>query len=169
VDVIQIPAFLCRQTDLLVAAARTGKPVNVKKGQFLAPWDMRHVCEKVAAEGNSDILVTERGASFGYNNLVSDMRSLAAMRELGYPVVFDATHSVQLPGGHGSSSGGQRQFIIPLARAAAATGIDGLFVETHDDPARALSDGPNALPLPWLAGLLAQVKGMDAVLRAAQE
>jgi 2-dehydro-3-deoxyphosphooctonate aldolase (KDO 8-P synthase) len=157
VDILQIPAFLCRQTDFLVAAARTGKPVNVKKGQFLAPWDMKNVCEKIAAEGNQNILLTERGASFGYNNLVSDMRSIAVMREFGYPVIFDATHSVQLPGGQGTSSGGQRQFIMPLARAATATGIDALFVETHDNPDKALSDGPNALPLDQLKTLIGQV------------
>ena len=166
VDCIQIPAFLCRQTDFLVAAGRTGKPVNIKKGQFMAPWDMGNACGKVAGTGNRQILLTERGASFGYNNLVSDMRSLSFMRGLGYPVVFDATHSVQLPGGQGSASGGQRQFIFPLARAAAATGIDALFVEAHDDPNHALSDGPNALPLDWLARLLSQV---SAISKAARE
>lgn len=166
VDVLQIPAFLCRQTDLLLAAGRTGKPVNVKKGQFMAPWDMKNVCDKIASTGNDQVLLTERGASFGYNNLVSDMRSLAVMREFGYPVIYDATHSVQLPGGQGTSSGGQRQFIAPLARAAAATGIDALFVETHDNPDQALSDGPNSLPLDQLARLLDQVKRIDEVLRA---
>jgi 2-dehydro-3-deoxyphosphooctonate aldolase (KDO 8-P synthase) len=165
VDILQIPAFLCRQTDFVLAAARTGKVVNVKKGQFLAPWDMKNVVEKVTETGNHGLLLTERGASFGYNNLVSDMRSLAVMREFGYPVIFDATHSVQLPGGLGSASGGQRQFIAPLARAAAATGIDALFVETHEDPDHALSDGPNNLPLAQLAALLDQVKRMDEVLR----
>jgi len=165
VDILQIPAFLCRQTDFILAAARTGKPVNVKKGQFLAPWDMKNVCDKVASVGNEKILLTERGASFGYNNLVSDMRSLAVMREFGYPVVFDATHSVQLPGGHGTSSGGQRQFIEPLARAAAATGIDALFVETHNDPDNALSDGPNNLPLERLADLLDKIKRIDEAVR----
>jgi 2-dehydro-3-deoxyphosphooctonate aldolase (KDO 8-P synthase) len=168
VDVLQIPAFLCRQTDFVLAAARTGKPVNVKKGQFLAPWDMKNVIEKVTETGNQAVLLTERGASFGYNNLVSDMRSLAVMREFGYPVIFDATHSVQLPGGLGSASGGQRQFIAPLARAAAATGIDALFVETHEDPDRALSDGPNNLPLAQLPALLDQVKRMDEVLRESR-
>lgn len=167
VDVLQIPAFLCRQTDFLLAAAKTGKPVNVKKGQFLAPWDMKNVVEKVLSAGNDKILLTERGASFGYNNLVSDMRSLAVMREFGYPVIFDATHSVQLPGGLGSASGGQRQFIAPLARAAAAAGIDALFVETHENPDEALSDGPNNLPLPQLPMLLDQVRRIDDVLRGS--
>lgn len=166
VDILQIPAFLCRQTDLLLAAGRTGKPVNVKKGQFLAPWDMRNVCEKLVSTGNSQILLTERGASFGYNNLVSDMRSLAIMREFGYPIVFDATHSVQLPGGLGRSTGGQREFIFPLARAAAAVGIDALFVETHENPERALSDGPNSIPLALLERLLRQVAELDGWLRA---
>jgi 2-dehydro-3-deoxyphosphooctonate aldolase (KDO 8-P synthase) len=166
VDVLQIPAFLCRQTDLLLAAARTGKPVNVKKGQFLAPWDMRNVCEKIASTGNQQILLTERGASFGYNNLVSDMRSLVIMRELGYPVVFDATHSVQLPGGLGKATGGQRQFIFPLVRAAAAVGIDALFVETHEAPERALSDGPNSMPLHHLKMLLRQAQELDGWLRS---
>jgi 2-dehydro-3-deoxyphosphooctonate aldolase (KDO 8-P synthase) len=165
VDVLQIPAFLCRQTDLLLAAARTGKPVNVKKGQFLAPWDMRNVCEKITSAGNHQILLTERGASFGYNNLVSDMRSLVIMREFGYPVVFDATHSVQLPGGLGTATGGQRQFIFPLLRAAAAVGIDALFVETHDNPDAALSDGPNSMPLARLRELFMQAKELDAWLR----
>lgn len=167
VDVLQIPAFLCRQTDLLLAAGRTGKPVNVKKGQFLAPWDMRNVCEKIASTGNDQILLTERGVSFGYNNLVSDMRSLVIMREFGYPIVFDATHSVQLPGGLGKATGGQRQFIFPLVRAAAAVGIDALFIETHDDPDRALSDGPNSMPLQHLRQLLIQAKELDAWLREA--
>ncbi|MGB9690554.1 MAG: 3-deoxy-8-phosphooctulonate synthase [Candidatus Sumerlaeaceae bacterium] len=165
VDILQIPAFLCRQTDLLVAAARTGKPVNVKKGQFLAPWDMRNVCEKIASTGNHQILLTERGVSFGYNNLVSDLRSLVIMREFGYPVVFDATHSVQLPGGLGKATGGQRQFIFPLVRAAAAVGIDAIFVETHDNPERALSDGPNSVPLSHLRELLLQAMELDAWLR----
>jgi len=165
VDVLQIPAFLCRQTDLLLAAARTGKPVNVKKGQFLAPWDMRNVCEKITSAGNHQILLTERGASFGYNNLVSDMRSLVIMREFGYPVVFDATHSVQLPGGLGTATGGQRQFIFPLLRAAAAVGIDALFVETHDNPDAALSDGPNSMPLARLRELFMQARELDAWLR----
>lgn len=167
VDILQIPAFLCRQTDFVLKAAQTGKPVNVKKGQFLAPWDMKNVCDKIASTGNLNILLTERGASFGYNNLVSDMRSLAVMREFGYPVIFDATHSVQLPGGLGSASGGQRQFIMPLARAAAATGIDALFVETHENPDKALSDGPNNLPLDQLASLLDKVRRIDEVLRSS--
>jgi 2-dehydro-3-deoxyphosphooctonate aldolase (KDO 8-P synthase) len=166
VDILQIPAFLCRQTDFVLAAARTGKPVNVKKGQFLAPWDMKNIVEKVTSTGNEKLLLTERGASFGYNNLVSDMRSLAILREFGYPIIFDATHSVQLPGGLGSASGGQRQFIAPLARAAAATGIDALFIETHDDPDHALSDGPNNLPLDQLPALLDQVRRIDEVLRS---
>lgn len=164
-DILQIPAFLCRQTDFILAAARTGKPVSVKKGQFLAPWDMKNVCDKVASTGNEKILLTERGASFGYNNLVSDMRSLAVMRGFGYPVVFDATHSVQLPGGLGASSGGQRQFIEPLSRAAAATGIDALFVETHNDPDNAMSDGPNNLPIERLADLLDRIRRIDDALR----
>lgn len=156
-DVLQTPAFLCRQTDFLIAVASAGKPVNVKKGQFLAPWDMKHVLEKVLSTGNHDILVTERGVSFGYNQLVSDMRSLRILRQMGYPVVFDATHSVQLPGGLGTRSGGQREFVLPLARAAVATGVDGLFVEVHDDPDRAWSDGPNSYPLRDVPRLLEQV------------
>lgn len=164
-DILQIPAFLCRQTDFILAAARTGKVVNVKKGQFLAPWDMKNVCDKIASVGNENILLTERGATFGYNNLVSDMRSLAVMRGFGYPVVFDATHSVQLPGGLGASSGGQRQFIEPLSRAAVATGIDALFVETHNDPDNAMSDGPNNLPIERLADLLDRVRRIDDALR----
>ncbi len=165
VDILQIPAFLCRQTDFILAAARTGRAVNVKKGQFLAPWDMQNVVDKIRSVGNDNVLLTERGASFGYNNLVSDMRSLAVMRGFGYPVVFDATHSVQLPGGQGTSSGGQRQFIEPLARAATATGIDALFVESHNDPDNALSDGPNNLPLDRLADLLDRVSRIDDALR----
>lgn len=165
VDILQIPAFLCRQTDFILAAAKTGKTVNVKKGQFLAPWDMKNVCDKIASIGNEKILLTERGATFGYNNLVSDMRSLAVMRGFGYPVVFDATHSVQLPGGLGASSGGQRQFIEPLSRAAAATGIDALFVETHNDPDNAMSDGPNNLPIEQLGNLLDRIRRInDAIL-----
>lgn len=156
-DVLQIPAFLCRQTDLLLAAGRTGKVVNVKKGQFLAPWDMRHAVEKVASTGNHNIMLTERGASFGYNNLVSDFRSLPIMRQWGYPVVFDATHSVQLPGGAGNASAGQREFVAPLARAAVAVGCDGLFLEVHPDPDRAPSDGPNMVPLDRVEDLLRQV------------
>jgi 2-dehydro-3-deoxyphosphooctonate aldolase (KDO 8-P synthase) len=156
-DILQIPAFLCRQTDLLVAAARTGKMVNVKKGQFVSPWDMEHAINKLRSAGCERILLTERGASFGYNNLVVDMRSLAVMRSFGSPVIFDATHSVQLPGGAGSSSGGQRQFIPALARAAMAVGIDGLFIEVHPDPDRALCDGPNSLPLDQVEPLLRQL------------
>ncbi len=156
-DILQIPAFLCRQTDLLVAAGQTGKVVNVKKGQFLAPWDMHHAVEKVASTGNHNILLTERGVSFGYNNLVSDFRSLPIMRQWGYPVVFDATHSVQLPGGAGNASTGQREFVAPLARAAVAVGCDGLFMEVHPDPDHAPSDGPNMVPLDRVEGLLRQV------------
>jgi 2-dehydro-3-deoxyphosphooctonate aldolase (KDO 8-P synthase) len=165
VDVLQIPAFLCRQTDFVIAVAQAGRVVNVKKGQFLAPWDIRNVVEKIVSTGNEQILLTERGASFGYNNLVSDMRSLVIMRELGYPVVFDATHSLQLPGGLGKASGGQRQYIAPLARAGVAVGIDALFMEVHEDPDRALSDGPNSLPLSKLEGLLKQIKQIDGVLK----
>jgi 2-dehydro-3-deoxyphosphooctonate aldolase (KDO 8-P synthase) len=164
VDILQIPAFLCRQTDLLVAAGRTGKIVNVKKGQFVSPSDMKHVVDKIRSTGNDKIVLTERGTSFGYNNLVVDMRGLKTMRDLGVPVVFDATHSVQTPGGQGSTSGGAPEFIPTLARAATAAGIDGLFVETHEEPKRALSDGANALPLAELGGLLAQVKAIRAAL-----
>jgi len=173
VDVLQTPAFLCRQTDFIRAVAATGRPVNIKKGQFLAPHDMKHVVgkarEAAVAAGHSDdtILVCERGATFGYNNLVSDMRGLAIMRETGCPVVFDATHSVQLPGGQGSSSGGQREFVPVLARAAVAAGVSGLFMETHPDPARALSDGPNAWPLPRMAELLATLVALDALVKRA--
>lgn len=149
-DILQIPAFLCRQTDLLLAAGRTGRTINIKKGQFVSPLDIRNACEKVASTGNNKIILTERGSSFGYNNLVVDMRGLQIMREFGWPVVFDATHSVQLPGGMGSSSGGQPQFIPTLARAAVAAGVDGVFVEVHEAPERALSDGPNALRLDLL-------------------
>lgn len=156
-DILQIPAFLCRQTDLLVAAAKTGKVVNVKKGQFVSPWDMENAVNKLRGAGTEKILLTERGASFGYNNLVVDMRSLAVMRSFGYPVVYDATHSVQLPGGAGGSSGGQREFIAPLSRAAMAVGIDGLFIEVHPDPAKALCDGPNSLPLDAVEPLLRQL------------
>ncbi|MBL0284638.1 MAG: 3-deoxy-8-phosphooctulonate synthase [Zoogloea sp.] len=168
VDVLQTPAFLCRQTDFIHAAAASGKPVNIKKGQFLAPGDMKNVVDKAReANGGADtIMVCERGASFGYNNLVSDMRSLAIMRETGCPVVFDATHSVQLPGGQGTTSGGQREFVPVLARAALAVGISGLFMETHPDPAKAFSDGPNAWPLGRLKALLATLKGIDAVVKA---
>ena len=165
VDVLQIPAFLCRQTDLLVAAATTGRAVNIKKGQFLAPWDMANVAAKVAGAGNHDILLTERGSSFGYNTLVSDMRSLPIMAETGYPVVFDATHSVQQPGGQGVTSGGQREFIPTLARAAAAVGVAGLFVETHPNPDSAPSDGQNMVPLAELAAFLRTVVDVDAVAK----
>jgi 2-dehydro-3-deoxyphosphooctonate aldolase (KDO 8-P synthase) len=160
VDLLQIPAFLCRQTDLVMAAARTGKPVNIKKAQFLAPEDMAAVVGKCAATGNENLLLCERGTTFGYRNLVVDMRSLAVMRALGYPLVFDATHSVQMPGGQGTSSGGDRRFVLPLARAAAAVGIDALFLETHPDPDRALSDGPNMIALADLEALLRQVKAV---------
>ncbi len=156
-DIIQIPAFLCRQTDLLVAAAKTGKTVNLKKGQFLSPWDMKHAVDKLHAAGCDKILLTERGASFGYNNLVVDMRSLPVMRSFGSPVIFDATHSVQLPGGMGGSSGGQREFIPTLTRAAMAAGIDGLFMEVHPDPDKALCDGPNSIPLNEVEALLEQL------------
>jgi 2-dehydro-3-deoxyphosphooctonate aldolase (KDO 8-P synthase) len=166
VDVLQTPAFLCRQTDFIQKVARAGKPVNIKKGQFLAPWDMKHVVAKAKAVGNDDIMVCERGASFGYNNLVSDMRSLSVMRETGCPVVFDATHSVQLPGGQGASSGGQREFVPVLARAAIAVGVAGLFMETHPDPANALSDGPNAVPLGRMRALLEQLVALDRVVKA---
>jgi 2-dehydro-3-deoxyphosphooctonate aldolase (KDO 8-P synthase) len=167
VDVLQTPAFLCRQTNFIQNVARQGKPVNIKKGQFLAPWDMANVVEKARAVGNEHIMVCERGASFGYNNLVSDMRSLAVMRQTGAPVVFDATHSVQLPGGQGASSGGQREFVPVLARAAVAAGIAGLFMETHPDPAKALSDGPNAWPLNQMADLLHTLVEIDRLVKAA--
>ena len=166
-DVLQIPAYLCRQTDLLTAAGRTGRMVNIKKGQFVAPRDIHLAAEKVASTGNDRILLTERGTSFGYNNLVVDMRSLPIMRATGWPVVFDATHSVQLPGAAGPASGGQPEFIEPLARAAVATGIDGLFLEVHDDPPRALSDGANSLPLDRLAGLLERLRAFDRLAKAA--
>src|SRR5579859_1232470 len=166
VDVLQTPAFLCRQTDFIRAAAMSGKPVNIKKGQFLAPGDMKNVVDKAReASGKDNIMVCERGASFGYNNLVSDMRSLAIMRETGCPVVFDATHSVQLPGGPGTSSGGQREFVPVLARAAVATGVAGVFMETHPDPDRALSDGPNAWPLDQAEALMRQLLAIDAVVK----
>jgi 2-dehydro-3-deoxyphosphooctonate aldolase (KDO 8-P synthase) len=165
-DVLQTPAFLCRQTDFIMAAASAGRPVNIKKGQILSPWDMKHVVDKArSASGRDNILVCERGASFGYNNLVSDMRSLAVMRETGCPVVFDATHSVQLPGGQGERSGGQREFVPVLARAAVAAGVSGLFMETHPDPERALSDGPNAWPLPFLKDLLATLVELDRLVK----
>jgi 2-dehydro-3-deoxyphosphooctonate aldolase (KDO 8-P synthase) len=166
VDVLQTPAFLCRQTDFIHAVAASGKPVNIKKGQFLAPSDMKNVVDKAReASGGDTIMVCERGASFGYNNLVSDMRSLAIMRDTGCPVVFDATHSVQLPGGQGTSSGGQREFVPVLARAAVATGVAGVFMETHPDPAKALSDGPNAWPLPRMRELLETLKELDTLVK----
>ena len=167
VDVLQTPAFLCRQTDFIQACAASGKPVNIKKGQFLAPGDMKHVVAKAreANNGAETLMVCERGASFGYNNLVSDMRSLAIMRETNCPVVFDATHSVQLPGGQGASSGGQREFVPVLARAAVATGVAGVFMETHPDPAKALSDGPNAWPLGQMRELLETLIELDAVVK----
>ncbi len=166
VDVLQTPAFLCRQTDFIQAAASAGKPVNIKKGQFLAPWDMKNVVDKAReASGQDNILVCERGVSFGYNNLVSDMRSLAVMRETGCPVVFDATHSVQLPGGQGIASGGQREFVPVLARAAVAAGVAGLFMETHPDPAKALSDGPNAWPMGRMKVLLETLLALDALVK----
>jgi 2-dehydro-3-deoxyphosphooctonate aldolase (KDO 8-P synthase) len=166
-DILQIPAFLCRQTDFVVAVAQSGNVVNVKKGQFLAPWDMVNVIEKIRSTGNERILLTERGASFGYNNLVSDMRSLVVMRELGYPVVFDATHSLQLPGGLGNASGGERKFIPALARAGVAAGVDALFMEVHEDPDHALSDGPNSLALENFGKVLEAVKAIDVLIREA--
>ena len=165
VDVLQTPAFLCRQTNFIVAVASQGRPVNVKKGQFLSPWEMRNVVDKARSTGNGEILVCERGFSFGYNNLVVDMRSLAVMRETGCPVVFDATHSVQLPGGRGDASGGQREFVPVLARAAVAAGIAGLFIETHPNPDEALSDGPNAWPLARVASLLATLVEIDRTVK----
>jgi 2-dehydro-3-deoxyphosphooctonate aldolase (KDO 8-P synthase) len=164
-DVLQIPAFLCRQTDLVVAAAKSGKVINIKKGQFLAPWDMRPVVEKARAAGNDRIILTERGASFGYNNLVVDFRSLPMLRDLGCPVVLDVTHSVQLPGGQGSCSGGQREFIAPLARAAVAVGVDGLFLEVHPEPEKALCDGPNSLPLNEVPALWRELKALHDFCR----
>ena len=168
-DVLQIPAFLARQTELLIAAGKTGRIINIKKAQYLSPWDMGNVAEKVASTGNSKIILTERGASFGYQNLVVDMRSFPIMQRTGYPVVFDVTHSVQLPGGQGHASGGQPQFIEPLARAGVAAGVDGIFLETHDNPAKALSDGPNALPLLDLLALLMRLKGLNSVVRRWSE
>ncbi|MEM9332824.1 MAG: 3-deoxy-8-phosphooctulonate synthase [Pseudomonadota bacterium] len=166
VDVLQIPAFLCRQTDLLVAAANTGKVVNVKKGQFLAPWDMKNVAAKVSQSGNDQILLTERGASFGYNTLVSDMRALPQMAQTGYPVIFDATHSVQMPGGLGGASGGDRKMVPPLSRAAVAVGVAGVFIETHDDPDNTLSsDGPNMVPLSEMKGLISSLLEIDQVVK----
>ena len=165
VDVLQTPAFLCRQTNFIVAACSQGKPVNIKKGQFLSPWEMQNVVDKARSTGNAHILVCERGFSFGYNNLVSDMRSLAVMRATGCPVVFDATHSVQLPGGKGDSSGGQREFVPVLARAAVASGVSGIFMETHPDPAKALSDGPNAWPLDRMRTLLSTLVELDIAVK----
>ena len=165
VDVLQIPAFLCRQTDLLVAAARTGRTVNVKKGQFLAPWDMKNIVAKLVGAGNPNVLVTERGVSFGYNALVSDMRALRILAETGAPVIFDATHSVQQPGGQGTSSGGERRFVPVLARAAVAVGVAGIFIETHQDPDRAPSDGPNMLPLAELEPLLTELTAIDRLVK----
>jgi 2-dehydro-3-deoxyphosphooctonate aldolase (KDO 8-P synthase) len=165
VDVLQTPAFLCRQTNFIQNVANQGKPVNIKKGQFLAPWDMKNVTDKAIATGNEQIMVCERGVSFGYNNLVSDMRSLAVMRDTGCPVVFDATHSVQLPGGQGSSSGGQREFVPVLARAAVAAGVSGVFMETHPEPDKALSDGPNAWPMDKIESLLKTLKVLDTAVK----
>jgi 2-dehydro-3-deoxyphosphooctonate aldolase (KDO 8-P synthase) len=166
VDVLQTPAFLCRQTNFIVAAASQGKPVNIKKGQFLSPWEMQNVVDKARSTGNEAVMVCERGFSFGYNNLVSDMRSLAIMRRTGAPVVFDATHSVQLPGGQGSASGGQREFVPVLARAAVAAGVAGIFMETHPDPAKALSDGPNAWPLARMESLLSRLVELDRITKS---
>jgi 2-dehydro-3-deoxyphosphooctonate aldolase (KDO 8-P synthase) len=166
VDVLQTPAFLCRQTNFIVSAASQGKPVNIKKGQFLSPWEMRNVVDKARSTGNEQVMVCERGFTFGYNNLVADMRSLAVMRDTGCPVVFDATHSVQLPGGQGSASGGQREFVPVLARAAVAAGVAGVFMETHPDPSQALSDGPNAWPLDRMRSLLTVLKEIDAAVKS---
>jgi 2-dehydro-3-deoxyphosphooctonate aldolase (KDO 8-P synthase) len=166
-DILQIPAFLCRQTDLVVAAARTGRVLNIKKGQFLAPWDMPNVTGKAVAAGNDRLILTERGVSFGYNNLVSDMRSLPIMRASGFPVVYDATHSVQLPGGQGGSSGGQREYVEYLGRAAVATGIDGIFMEVHEDPDKALCDGPNSVRLADLPKLLRTLQAIDGIVKSA--
>jgi 2-dehydro-3-deoxyphosphooctonate aldolase (KDO 8-P synthase) len=163
-DILQVPAFLCRQTDFVVAVSKSGKPVNIKKGQFLAPWDVEHVVEKVVSTGNRQVLLTERGTTFGYNNLVVDFRSLSIMRGLGWPVVFDATHSVQLPGGGGKASGGQREFVPAMARAAVAAGVDGIFLEVHKDPECALCDGPNSLPLSSLEALLSELKAIHRVM-----
>jgi 2-dehydro-3-deoxyphosphooctonate aldolase (KDO 8-P synthase) len=167
VDVLQIPAFLCRQTDLLLAAGETGRAINVKKGQFLAPWDMKHVADKIASTGNRRIMLCDRGTSFGYNTLVTDFRGLPIMAETGYPVVFDATHSVQQPGGRGGSSGGQREFVPVLARAACAVGVSALFIETHQDPDNAPSDGPNMVPLDQMAALIGRLRAFDALAKAA--
>ena len=165
-DIMQIPAFLCRQTDIVVEAAASGTIVNLKKGQFMAPWDMKNVIAKAASTGNENIILTERGVSFGYNNLVTDMRSFPIMSDFGYPVVFDATHSVQLPGGAGTSSGGQREFVAPLARAAVAAGVDGIFMEVHENPDKALCDGPNSLAIDDIKSLLQQLKGIDSLLKS---
>lgn len=167
VDVLQTPAFLCRQTNFILKVASAGKPVNIKKGQFMAPWDMKNVVDKALTTGNQQIMVCDRGVSFGYNNLVSDMRALAVMRETGCPVVFDATHSVQLPGGQGATSGGQREHVPVLARAAVAAGVSGLFMETHPDPEQALSDGPNAWPLARLESLLARLRDIDLLVKSS--
>jgi 2-dehydro-3-deoxyphosphooctonate aldolase (KDO 8-P synthase) len=167
-DVIQIPAFLCRQTDFILAIGQTGRGVNVKKGQFLAPWDVRNILEKIEASGNQSILLTERGTSFGYNNLVADMRSLVIMRAMGYPVVFDVTHSLQLPGGQGTSSGGQQEYIAALSRAGVAVGVDGLFMEVHPDPPAALCDGPNSQPLNKLRPLLEQLTALDRMVKSGE-
>jgi len=167
VDVLQTPAFLCRQTNFILKVAAAGKPVNIKKGQFMAPWDMKHVVDKARTTGNEQLMVCDRGVSFGYNNLVSDMRALAVMRDTNCPVVFDATHSVQLPGGQGTTSGGQREHVPVLARAAVAAGISGLFMETHPDPAKALSDGPNAWPLGKMEALLARLKDIDHLVKSS--
>lgn len=164
-DVLQVPAFLCRQTDFVLAVAKTGKGVNVKKGQFLAPWDVRNILEKIESTGNQSILLTERGTSFGYNNLVADMRSLVIMRAMGYPVIYDVTHSLQLPGGQGTSSGGQREFVSALARAGVAVGVDGLFMEVHPNPEAALCDGPNSQPLNGLRPLLEQLSALDQMVK----
>jgi 2-dehydro-3-deoxyphosphooctonate aldolase (KDO 8-P synthase) len=166
-DVLQIPAFLCRQTDFVIAVANSGRVINVKKGQFLAPWDINNVVDKITSTGNNQVLLTERGVSFGYNNLVSDMRSLVVMRELGFPVIFDATHSLQLPGGRGNASGGERKYIPALARAGVAAGIDALFMEVHEDPDQALSDGPNSLPLKDFEKLIGAVKQIDEMVKGS--
>jgi len=167
VDVLQIPAFLCRQTDLLLAAAATGKAVNVKKGQFLAPWDMKNVADKVTGAGNDKVMLTERGASFGYNTLVSDMRALPELASTGHPVIFDATHSVQQPGGQGTTSGGQREYVPVLARAAVAVGVAGVFMETHPEPDTAPSDGPNMVPIDQMESLMSRLKAFDDLAKSA--
>jgi 2-dehydro-3-deoxyphosphooctonate aldolase (KDO 8-P synthase) len=166
-DAIQVPAFLCRQTDLVLAASKTGKPVNIKKGQFLAPWDVKNIIDKFTSTGNQNLFITERGTSFGYNNLVVDFRGIPIMRSFGYPVIFDITHSLQLPGGKGQSSGGQREFAMPLTRAAAAVGVDGLFLEVHPEPEKALCDGPNMISLDEVEKLLRTVKALDELIKSA--